>query len=300
MAPGRDRDRDALSLFADELKAARQQRGWTQGDLAGKLHYSGPLVAMVENLHRAPSPDLAQRLDEVFGTSGTFARLEARLRDLPFPSAFRPFAAYEAVAVSLRTFQHSLVPGLLQTPAYARAVLSTRPNTSDEDVEKLVAARLARQAVLERENPPILWVLLDEGVLHRPVASASVMYDQLMHLAEISRLPNIAIQVVPYDAGGHSGLLGAFVIADLDSSVSIVYLEDASDGRVTEDASAVTQVTLRFDTLRSEALPKGASRDMIASVAEERWKGSAPSPGAHQATAETTAATVSRLASLGT
>lgn len=300
MAPARDRDRIALSLFADEMKAAREQRGWTHADLAEKLPYSESQIAMVESLHRTPARDLAKRLDQIFGSPGTFARLEARLRDLPFPSAFRPFAAYEAVAVALRTFQHSLVPGLLQTPAYAEAVLRTRPNTTDNDVEDLVAARLARQAVLERENPPILWVLLDEGVLNRPVAPADTMYEQLMHLVELSRMPNIAIQVVPYGAGGHSGLLGAFVIADLDDQASIVYLEDASDGRVTEDASAVSQVTLRFDSLRSEALPKGVSRDMIASVAEERWKGPAPPSGAHQPTAATTAATASKWAPLET
>jgi len=183
------------------------------------------------------------------------------------------------VAVSLRTFEHSLMPGLLQTPEYATAVLRARPHTREEDIEELVAARLARQAVLEREDPPIVWVLLDEGVLHRPAAPPDVMYRQLTHLAEMSRLPNIAIQVVPYGAGGHCGLLGAFVIADLDGSASIVFLDDAADGRVTEDAAAISRVIVRFDSLRGEALPKSASRDMIASVAEERWR--PPGTGGH-------------------
>ena len=107
------------------------------------------------------------------------------MRDLPFPASFRPFAAYEAEATALYVFQHSLVPGLLQTPGYARAVLATRPNTTEDEIDNLVEARLARQAVLNREDPPppLLWALVDEGVLHRPVAPTEVMHDQLMDLA---------------------------------------------------------------------------------------------------------------------
>ena len=144
--------------------------------------------------------------------------------------------------------------------------------------DNLVAARLARQAILTRDDPPppLLWALIDEGVLYRPVAPVEVMHDQLMDLVRMSRLPNVTIQVMPYSAGGHTGLLGAFVIADIDSSLGIVYVEDIADGRVFEDPGAVSRVTLRYKSLQSEALPKGASRDLIARVAEERWKATAP------------------------
>ncbi|MBV9448759.1 MAG: helix-turn-helix transcriptional regulator [Streptosporangiaceae bacterium] len=290
MAAGR-RDRDALSLFADELKAHRDARGWTQADLAAKITYSESLIAQVETCRRAPSKDLAKALDKVFmtpgfteetpdspGSPGTFGRLAAKLRNLPFPASFRSFAPYEAEAVALHVFEHSLIPGLLQTEAYARAVLATRPNTAEDEIGNLVAGRLARHAVLWRDDPPapILWALIDEGVLYRPVAPTDVMHDQLRHLAEASVRPNITVQVVPYSAGGHTGLLGACTIADLDGSPSIVNLEDIADGRVTDDAATVSQVTLRFNSLRSEALPKGASRELIVRVAEERWQGSAP------------------------
>jgi transcriptional regulator with XRE-family HTH domain len=286
----------ALSLFADEMRAAREQRGWSQADLADKIPYSLSTISMVEALHRAPTRDLARHLDKAFGTPGTFARLEARLRDLPFPASFRPFAAYEAEATALYVFEHSLVPGLLQTPGYARAVLATRPNTAEDEVDNLVAARLSRQDVLTRDDPPppLLWALIDEGVLYRPVAAHEVMHDQLVHLVGMSRLPNVTIHIVPYSAGGHTGLLGAFVVADLDSATGIVYVEDIADGRVFEDPGAVSRVTLRYRSLQSEALPKGASRELIARVAEERWKGTTPLPGASQAIPGTTAATVSR------
>jgi hypothetical protein len=94
-----------------------------------------------------------------------------------------------------------------------------------------------------------------------------------MDLARLSRLPNITIQVVPYSAGGHTGLLGAFVMADLGSSPGVVYVEDITDGRVFEDPGTVSRVTLSYKSLQSEALPKGASRELIVRVAEERWKG---------------------------
>ena len=99
----------------------------------------------------------------MFDAPGTFSRLEERLRDLPFPASFRPFAGYEAEARSLRTFEHVLVPGLLQTPEYARGVLATRPHTASDELESLVAASPARQMVLDRKDPPLLWVVLDEG-----------------------------------------------------------------------------------------------------------------------------------------
>ena len=166
MSPVRERDTAALSLFADEMKAAREQRGWSQADLADQIPYSLSTISMVEALHRVPTRDLAVHLDKAFGTPGTFTRLEGRLRDLPFPASFRPFAAYETEATALYVFEHSLIPGLLQTPDYARAVLATRPNTAEDEIDNLVTARLARQAILTRDDPPapLLWALIDEGV----------------------------------------------------------------------------------------------------------------------------------------
>jgi transcriptional regulator with XRE-family HTH domain len=296
VSPVRERDTAALSLFADEMKAAREQRGWSQADLADQIPYSLSTISMVEALHRVPTRDLAVHLDKAFGTPGTFTRLEGRLRDLPFPASFRPFAAYETEATALYVFEHSLVPGLLQTPDYARAVLATRPNTTEAEIDNLVAARLARQAILTRDDPPapLLWALIDEGVLYRPVAPAEVMDGQLMYLVEMSRRPNVTIQVVPYSAGGHTGLLGAFTIADLAGMPGIVNVEDITYGRVFEDPATVSRVTLHYKSLQSEALPKGASRELIARVAEERWKASAPLTGASRAIRETAAGSASR------
>jgi transcriptional regulator with XRE-family HTH domain len=130
MAALSERDRESVSLFVDEMKAAREQRKWSQAELAGRAHCSESSIAMVESYQRPPTATLAKALDKGFGTPGTFERLERRLRNLPFPAAFRSFAPYEAEAAALRMFEHSLVPGLLQTPEYARAVLETKPNAA--------------------------------------------------------------------------------------------------------------------------------------------------------------------------
>jgi transcriptional regulator with XRE-family HTH domain len=269
MASRREPEQSALELFAEELRLAREQAGLSRDDLGAQINYSGSLVAMVEGLHRVPQADFAERCDQALGTTGTFARLQKRLRDLQFPASFRPFAAYEERAAELRMFEPALIPGLLQTPEYAKAVLAARPNTTSDEVDDLVAARLARQLVLNRDNPPLLWVLIDEAVLHREWGGPKVMRDQLLHLAEMSHRPNITVEVIPYSAGGHIGLQGAFWIASFRDMAPAVFLETAADGQVSENAATVATVSLRFDSLRGEALPRSASRDLITKVAEE-------------------------------
>jgi hypothetical protein len=135
------------------------------------------------------------------------------------------------------------------------------------DLDAQVAARIARQAVLERAK---LWCVLDEGVLHRDIGGSKIMRTQLYRLAELAEHPKVTIQVIP-GIGAHAGLLGGFVIADLDGQPPMVYLETAAQGQVTDSPSVVADVALSFDTLRSEALSWGASRDLIREVAEGKW-----------------------------
>ncbi len=146
----------------------------SRDELAAKVSYSPSLIAMIETGRRSPSRKLAELLDVVFSLPGTFSRLEKRLRDVPFPASFRPFVPHEAEAAALRSYENLLVPGLFQTEDYARAVLSTRPNTAEDVIEELVAARLQRQEVLGREEPPLIWSLIDEAALYREVGKPPV------------------------------------------------------------------------------------------------------------------------------
>ena len=263
-----ERDRERLSLFVDEMRAMRADRGWSRAELAAQAQYSESLIAMVETYQRAATQSLARALDRAFGTPGftddapgrpgtpgTFGRLWLKLRTLSFPESFRTFAEREAYAISLRWFEHSLVPGLLQTEDYARAVLSAKAGATEAETEADVVERLGRQQILTRDepSPPRVYALLDEGVPYRPVAPTSVLHDQLSRLVELSQWPHITIQVVPYTAGGRSGLLGAFIIAELRDEQSIVFMEDISGGSVAEYAAGMAEVGLRFEALRSEA-----------------------------------------------
>ena len=123
----------------------------------------------------------------------------------------------ERRAAVLRRWEPLLVPGLLQTPEYARALFRAWQTTGDEDeVENLVTARIDRQRIFDRPKPPSFWAVIDEGVLRRRIGGAKVMQDQLVHLAEMTERPAIKVHVIPAEVGAHVGLLGAFAIAGFD------------------------------------------------------------------------------------
>jgi Domain of unknown function (DUF5753) len=139
-----------------------------------------------------------------------------------------------------------------------------------DEVEQMVSGRMERQSILDRDPPPLLWVVLDEAVLHRCVGSPTIMHDQLVQLAEMAARPRVTVQVVPARTGAHAGLLGAFIVATADDASDTVYLETSAKGQVSDLPRLVAQVTLRFDMLRAAALPKDDSRDLLVKVAD-RW-----------------------------
>jgi hypothetical protein len=247
----------------------------------------------VETGDRAPSPDFAQGCDKALpAAGGLFTRLYALARrwDGGYPAWFAGWLDAERRATSLCWWEPLLIPGLLQTADYARALFQAwRSAGGDDELDELVSARMERQAIFERPQPPSLWAILDEGVLHRCIGSRKTMYDQLAHLARMADRPNVTIQVVPGEVGAHVGLLGGFAIASFDGTPGTVYMESPDQGQTTELPSVVTKVTATFDTLRAEALPRGASRDLILKVAEERWTELTAPSGARAPTAAGTA-----------
>ena len=259
--------------FAVLLRAMREAKGWSREELGERSGFAADTIKAFELGKRAVTIYHGQKFDKTFRTE-TYRLFETeaeRFGHDAYSATMDAFLAAENGADELYWFEHSLVPGLLQTEAYAREILSTWPNVTPTEVDRLVAARLARQDVIRRTDrkPPYLWALIDEGVLHRPVASALVLREQFSYLAEVSQLPNVSVSVVPYKAKGHTGLLGAFVIAESRSNGSILYKEDIADGQVIDDPAVVADVALRFKSLQLEALPSGDSRDLIARMAEE-------------------------------
>jgi transcriptional regulator with XRE-family HTH domain len=267
--PKSDPDR---ALFADELRAMRKHRALTRDELGALINFSGSTIGNIESGLRAPTRDQAILLDEAFGTPGTFQRLEGRLRGVPFSSGFRPFHPFEADARALKTFEHTIVPGLLQTRDYARVMMEGYPDSTEMEVMDRVEGRMARQAILTREDPapPRIWAVLDQQVLTRDIGGPAVMCGQMEHLAALARRPRINVQVIPWDRP-HPGLLGAFVIAEVSESPAIVYLENALDGQTVENPDMAEAMSLMFDALRMEALTGGASLNLIEEAAQ-RWK----------------------------
>jgi hypothetical protein len=179
---------------------------------------------------------------------------------------FRDFADDEREATALLVCGTTVLPGLLQPEAYARAVLSRHPGVTDELVAKRVAARIARQDVLESVT---LWALVDELVLSRELGGAHVMKEAMTRLAESARRPSVNVQVIP--AGEyHVGLQGAFDLAEVNGTVASLFIDDITDGRTTNDPATVADVTQRYRHLQSLALPVSQSLGII-DKAVERW-----------------------------
>ena len=263
-----------LQFFGAELRRARAAAGLSQDQLGQRLGYSSAQVGKVEVGERAPSQDFAQGCDQTFPeVGGLFTRIYQLTRrwDGGYPSWFAEWIDLERRATSLRSWEPLVMPGLLQTADYARAVLAADPETAEDQLDELVAARLERQAIFDRPEPPTLWAVLDEAVLHRLIGSRKVMYDQLLHLADTSCRGNITVQIVPAGIGAHAGLLGGFAIASFGNEAGTVYMESPDQGQTTAVPSIIRRLSLTFDTLRADALPRAASRDLIGKVAEQRW-----------------------------
>ena len=236
-------------------------------NLGELIAYSPSLVAKIETCGQVPSGDFAERCDKALGTPGTFARMQRQCTRVAYPGWFWPYLDREAEAAFLRSWQPLVVDGLLQTEDYARAILrAARPRDSGEKIDQLVTARMDRQAILSREDPPDLWVIVDESVLRRPVGEPGVMTGQLDRLLIASREPNVTVQVMPVAAGAHPGLLGSLVIAGFDIAPDIAYLDNALTGQLVERREDVRNVGMLYDTLRAEALSPRASEQLIAEV----------------------------------
>lgn len=267
---GDDPDREH---FARLLRAMREAKEWSREELGERSGFAADTIKAFELGRRGVTVYHGQKFDAAFRTKEyqLFEKEAERFGRDGYSATMDAFLAAESGADELYWFEHSIVPGLLQTEAYAREVLGTWPNVTGEEVDRLVSARMARQDVIRRTDrrPPYLWALIDEGVLHRPVAPAGVLREQFAYLVEVSHLTNVSVSVVPYKAKGHTGLLGAFVIAERRNDGSILYKEDIADGQVIDDPVVVADVALRFKSLQLEALPNGDSRDLIARMAEE-------------------------------
>jgi transcriptional regulator with XRE-family HTH domain len=269
----RDPETDPRAFLGAELRRARVAAGFSsQEALAASLGFDRSVVAKAETGERPPTPDVMAawcttcNLDEDLFTR--FARL-ARSSDGPIPAWFETWLEAEREAHTLRLWSPVLVPGLLQTAEYARALFVAAGADSDT-ADELTAARLERQTILDRPNPPHVVVVLDESVLHRLIGSPQAMADQLTHIAELSERPNISVQVITSGTGANAGLSGAFDLASGDGAPEVLRMEAVEDVTA-ESRSLVRKAANIFVRVQADALPRAASRTLILEAAEQ-WK----------------------------
>ncbi|MFB7152317.1 MULTISPECIES: helix-turn-helix transcriptional regulator [Streptomyces] len=276
MVLARDIDPSAspLDYYSFELRRLREEAGLKQAELGAIIFCTGSLIGMVENGRRVPTRDFSERLDAALGTDGHFSRLVGLVLRSVLPTWFQAYAEMEARAAYISTFQAQLVHGLLQTETYARAVLTTG---LPEQLEELVAARMERRRILLRDKPPMVWVVLDEGVLHRPIGGPRVMREQLAHLLSFRDNRWTQIQVLPNAAGEHAGLIGSFTGMRFASDPDVVYTEDLISGHMTANPDTVREAALRYAHLQAAALSVEDSAALITRVMEERY-GEQPEP----------------------
>jgi transcriptional regulator with XRE-family HTH domain len=273
-----ERDSDAMFLGA-VLRRARVAAGIAcQDELADKLGYERTVIAKAESGQRPPSPDVARAYAREFPQLNALIETglieewaeHVRKNGGSFPKFFVDWVEAEKRAATLFYWAPILVPGLLQVESYARTILATEPEENESSEVRLVG-RMGRQQVFSRPQPPSVTVVIAEAVLHRGVGGPAVMYEQLTHLVEVSQQPKVMIQVIPADIGAHAGLAGPVSIADREGGPTIVHLDSFTAGQTTSAPEIVARVRQMSDMLRCEALPRGASQELITKVAKEQW-----------------------------
>ncbi|WTO37523.1 helix-turn-helix domain-containing protein [Streptomyces achromogenes] len=257
-----------LHYYGFELRRYREAAGLTQRELGQITNYTGSLIGQIETARKVPTLEFSQRVDVALGTGGLLTRLHPLVMRSQLPAWFQQVAELEVRAVEICSFQTHMVLGLLQTPAYARAVLGAVDRSKLDD---RTAVRLSRQRVFEKENPPVFWAVLSEAALHLQIGGRETMRGQLAHLLTFEDNPRINIQVLPYDAGSHAGLTGTFTLYRFADDPTILYTESYGSGYPTANPDTVKDCSLRYDHLQSAALSIKKSAELIRGVMEDRY-----------------------------
>ncbi|CAM5546808.1 helix-turn-helix domain-containing protein [Streptomyces pilosus] len=260
----------AWEFFGAELKRRREEAGFTQVELGTRVFVSGGYIGQFEQAIRKPQGDVAQRIDETLQTDGIFERLCTQLiDDHRYAAYFARAAELETRATSICEFAPALVPGLLQVPAYARAVtLAMNPFALDEFIDEKVAGRVERGRIFKEVTRPLYWVILHENVLRVPVGGPAVMAEQLEHIVRLTRARTVVVQVLPYSAGGYAVMTGDLRLMEFDDAPPTAYTEAVYSGSLLDDPAVVKRAQRAYDLLRADALPREASLALIESAAE--------------------------------
>lgn len=270
-------DRSARDLFGAEIRRQREKAGMSLRRLSEVLNYSKSHLARIEAAETLPYDDLPATLDACFGTDGSFARLHALAKNEPFPGKYRRMIEIERRASVIEQYACSTIPGLLQTPELAESSFRAGlPQAPDAEIQALVTARIDRQALLSRPEPPRCWFILDEAALRRPAGGPQVMQRQMASLLEWGTQPNVTLQVLPFSSGQHPEAGGSTTLFTVPDEPVVAYEEGSRFGTIVEDLDTVTKLRENYDLLRAMALPPHDSEAMIRAAMKE-WTPCDPS-----------------------
>ncbi|MFF2329187.1 MULTISPECIES: Scr1 family TA system antitoxin-like transcriptional regulator [unclassified Streptomyces] len=258
------------ALLGAELRHRRERAGLSQEELGLPLFVSGSFIGQLEAGTRRMQLDQAQKLDEILNADGFFVRNCEALKKSKYPDHFAAAAEAEAAAAKIREYCPLLIPGLLQTEPYARAVFRAyQPAAPESVIDDLVAARLERAQLLTDPTTPLVWAVLDESVLRRQVGGPAVMAEALRHILKLAREHRIIVQVLPFGAGGHAAMGGGLKLMAFSDAPPLAYLDGLGSGQLLDDPAAVSGYELTYDLLVANGLSPKASLALIESVAED-------------------------------
>ncbi|MET7304176.1 helix-turn-helix transcriptional regulator [Embleya sp. NPDC005575] len=269
-----------VELFGRMVATLREAAGYRQAEL-GRTMY-GLSTTRLNQIERGTGhpPTLANAiaLDATLNTGGLLAELWKHVTSRTFPAWSQPFMDLEGSAREMRMYLVQVVPGLLQTEDYARAVLRMGRSLRDEvHLEERVRGRLGRQERLNGPDAPFLWVVLDEAVIRRPIGGPDTMRHQLAHLLATEHNDRISVQILPFSEAEHEGMGGSLTVLTTRDKREVAYTEGADVGRLIEDPGEVGQYAVTYDRQRARALPVGMSMDMIREAMEDLDRARFPS-----------------------
>ncbi|MET9445847.1 helix-turn-helix domain-containing protein [Streptomyces cinerochromogenes] len=258
------------ALLGAELRHAREKAGLSQEELGQRLFVSGSFIGQLEAGTRRMQPEMARMVDEVLGTGDFFTRNCTAAARSKYPEHFAEAAEAEAQAMAIRQYAPLLIPGLLQTPAYARAVCRAyQPTAPESEIDKLVTARIERAQVLDHPTDPLLWSVVDEAALRRVTGGPEVMAEALRHIAVLARRRRAIVQVLPFGAGAHAAMEGSIKLMDFEDAPPLVYFEGVGTGRLEDDPAIVKHQRFTYELLTACALSPEKSLALIETMAQD-------------------------------
>ncbi|MFB6813638.1 helix-turn-helix domain-containing protein [Streptomyces sp. NPDC056347] len=253
-----------VAAVGRQLKAWREAAGMRAGDFGALVGYGEDLIYKVEGGRRIPRPELLDKADEVLGARGKLAAMKKDVAEVRYPKKIRELAKLEKRAVEMGLYSNHSIHGLLQTPEYARALFEMRrPAYSHDEVERVLAARMARKAVFERSPMPTLSFVQEEVTLCRPIGGTMVLRRQLERLLDIGQLRNVEIQVMPTDREDHAGMDGGVEVLKFEDGTAVGRSDGAFAGRPVFDPKQLRILELRYGMIRAQAL---APRESLAFI----------------------------------